>query len=72
MSSFYGDTEQNGFEVLCGLPNLATLLLGGNEFRDLSSFPPIPSLLDLDLKSNKVHPFKIIALGKRSNLMDCS
>merc|ERR1719313_2965311 len=45
-------------EVLCGLPNLATLLLGGNEFRDLSSFPPIPSLLDLDLKSNKVESLR--------------
>merc|ERR1719326_1802109 len=47
-------------EVLCGVPNLATLLLGGNEFRDMSTFPPVPSLLDLDLKNNKVESLRDI------------
>merc|ERR1719313_1162338 len=45
-------------EVLCGVPNLATLLLGGNEFRDVSTFPPVPSLLDLDLNNNKVESLR--------------
>merc|ERR1719313_2103919 len=47
-------------EVLCGVPNLASLLLGGNEFRDMSTFPPVPSLLDLDLNNNKVESLRDI------------